>query len=88
MNVHNVQISAKIIHVNFWYLFWNSPVIKSFTKFIDYKKKRCMITMLRQLSTRDQNDTEINNYRSPYGLQQRAKSETAYSDLKSPEKTM
>ena len=32
-----------------------------------------MIAMLRQLSTRDQNDTEINNYRLPYGLQQRAK---------------
>ena len=32
-----------------------------------------MIAMLRQLSTRDQNDTDINNYRLPYGLQQRAK---------------
>ena len=25
---------------------------------------------MRQLSTKDQNDTDINNYRSPYGLQQ------------------
>ena len=32
-----------------------------------------MIAMLRQLSTRDQYDTEINNYRSPNDLQQRAK---------------
>ena len=23
---------------------------------------------MRQMSTRDQNDTDINNYRSPYGL--------------------
>ena len=28
---------------------------------------------MRQLSTKDQNDTDINNYRSPYGLQQWAK---------------
>ena len=32
-----------------------------------------MIAMLRQLSTRDQYDTDINNYRLPYDLQQRAK---------------
>ena len=25
---------------------------------------------MRQLTTRDQSDTKINNYRSPYGLQQ------------------
>ena len=47
-----------------------------------------MIAMLRQLSTRDQNDTEINNYRSPYGLQQREKAHTAYLALKGPEMTI
>ena len=35
------------------------------------KKENMVWLPMRQLSTRDQNDTEINNYRSPYDLQQR-----------------
>ena len=35
-----------------------------------YKKEDVVLLPMRQLSTKDQNDTDINNYRSPYGLQQ------------------
>ena len=38
-----------------------------------YKKEDVVWLPMRQLSTKDQNDTDINNYRSPYGLQQWAK---------------
>ena len=35
-------------------------------KFLRYKKEEVVWLPMRQLSTRDQNDTEINNYKSPY----------------------
>ena len=35
-----------------------------------YKKEDEILLPMRQLSTKDQNDTDIDNYRSPYGLQQ------------------
>ena len=37
----------------------------------NYIKKRDVVCLpMRQLSTRDHHDTEINNYRSMYGFQQ------------------
>ena len=38
-----------------------------------YKKEDVVWLPMRRLSTRDQNDTDINNYSSPYSLQQWAK---------------
>ena len=38
-----------------------------------YKKEDVVWLPMRQLSTRDQNDTDINSYRSTYDLQQWAK---------------
>ena len=40
---------------------------------VSIKKEDVVWLPMRQLSTRDQNDTDINNYRSPYGLQKWAK---------------
>ena len=37
---------------------------------IVYKKEDVVLLPMRQLSTRDQNDTDINNYKSSYNLQQ------------------
>ena len=49
-----------------------------------YKKEDVVWLPMRQLSTRDKNNTDINNYRSPYGLQQCS----ALSAIKGPDMTM
>ena len=38
-----------------------------------YKKEDVVWLPMRQLSTKDKNDTDMHSYRSPYGLQQWAK---------------
>ena len=47
-----------------------SSVLNNYSQFILTKTKHVVWLLMRQPSTRDQNDTEINNYKSQYGLQQ------------------
>ena len=48
----------------------NLDIKKSSNHPSDYKKRRCGMIANRQLSSRDQIDIGINNYRSLYDLQQ------------------
>ena len=48
----------------------NEEIIVRVRSWHSYKKEDVVLLQMRQLSTKDQNDTDINNYRSPYSLQQ------------------
>ena len=52
---------------------WSPPLGEGFSGFVEDIKKDVVWLPMRQLSTKDQNDTDIDNYRSPYGLQKWAK---------------
>ena len=52
---------------------YNTVVLPIYCVYLTYKKEEVVWLPMRQLSTKDQNETDINNYRSVYGLQQWAK---------------
>ena len=64
---------------------WIILIICRALTFTNIKKKMWYdCHAMRQLSTRNQNDTEINNFRLPYGLQQLAKPITHSQLRKAP----
>ena len=68
---HNRKILSRFLLQNQMFCVCRLPAVYMlYHRFVIIKKEDVVWLPMRQLSTRDQNDTDINNYRSAYDLQQ------------------